>query len=191
MQFRIIGWHQPDIGDIAETLRVVHSVSDHKMVGDLESHIIGFDLLQPPRRLVEQRGYTEAARLVLLEEATQKAECKTGVEDILDDNDVLALDRLIEVLDQLHCTAGPLPLTVARHRDEVEGAVHGDGARQVGEENRRALQHAHQHHALSGVVGVNLAAYLRSALGDLLFTEEDGEVFMNCAQAVLVTFCGC
>src|ERR1035437_3636039 len=44
------------VGEVPVALSVIHSVTDDKEVGNREAHIIGLDLLQPPRWLVQQRG---------------------------------------------------------------------------------------------------------------------------------------
>ncbi len=100
VQFGIIGRHETDIGQVAETLRIVHAVADHKVVGDLESDIVGVDLFQAARRLVEQRGDAQRSGLVLLKEAAQETQGEAGIEDVFDDDDVLAFDRLVEIFDE-------------------------------------------------------------------------------------------
>jgi hypothetical protein len=63
--FLIFHWHQANIGQIAITLGEVHAVTDNKQVGDGESDVIGFDLLDAPRRLVEQRGNAQRLGMLL------------------------------------------------------------------------------------------------------------------------------
>ena len=54
--FRMVGRHQANVGQIPVALRIVHPVADDKQIGNGKAHVIGFDLLQAARGLVEQRG---------------------------------------------------------------------------------------------------------------------------------------
>ena len=60
------------------------------------------------------------------------------------------------------------PFAVAGDGDEVEGRVDLDGACQVGEKDRGALQHAHHHQLFAVQVAGDCGAHLRHSLSDLL-----------------------
>ena len=98
----------------------------------------------------------------------QIGEGQPGVQNVLDHQHVLALDRLIQVLDQLDRARGALPIAIARCGHKVECRVHLDGPRQIGQKRRRALQHAHHHQLFAVQVTGNLRAHLGHALGNLL-----------------------
>ena len=106
--------------------------------------------------------------MLLQEELAQIGEREAGVEDVLDDQHVLALDGMVEVLDELDRAGGALALAVAGGGDKVEGGVDLDGSRQVGQKECRALEHADHDQLFAVQVTGDLRAHLGDALGDLL-----------------------
>ena len=114
---------------------------------------------------------------MLEHESAQVAEGEAGVQDVLDQDDVAALDGVVDVLDELDCAGGDAGAAVAGDGDEVECVVDRDGAREIGEEDGRALEHADQNDGQAGllvlVVGGDLAAHYSDAFGDLGGGEED------------------
>ena len=110
---------------------------------------------------------------MLEHEAAEVAEGEAGVEDVFDDDDVLALDGVVDVLDELDGAGGDAGAAVAGDGDEVEGVVDRDGAGDVGEEDGGAFEDADEDDGLAGVVGGDLLADGLDAVGDLLLGEED------------------
>ena len=106
--------------------------------------------------------------MLLQEELAQVGEREAGVENVFDDEHVLALDGLIEILDELDGARGALALAVAGNGDEVEGRVGLDGARKVDEEKRGAFEHADHDQLFAVQVAGDLRAHLGDAIGDLL-----------------------
>ena len=85
---------------------------------------------------------------------------RPGVDQVFHQHDVAPGEVEIDVVEDAHATGVG---RVARDGDERDLHVDvADRAREVGEEDRRALQHPHEHHAV-GVVG-----------GDLLGEAGDG-----------------
>jgi hypothetical protein len=76
--------------------------------------------------------------VVLQEDLAQIAEGDAGVEDVFDDDDVLALDGLVEILDELDGAAGGAAFFVAGDSDEIEGAIDVDAAREVSQRKMAA-----------------------------------------------------
>ncbi len=179
VQLGRVGRHQANIRQIAKALCVIHSIADHEVVRNTETDIVGVDLFQPPRRLVEQSGDAKRTRLVPLKETAQKRKREPGIEDVFDQDDVFVLDRLVEILDELDGSARSLSFSVARDGDEVEGAGQADGAREVGEKDGRALEHSNQYHGLTVVISIDLAAKLGYARLNLFAAVEDGEGLVN------------
>src|SRR6185436_6131446 len=63
------------------------------------------------------------------------------VDDVFDDNDVAALERRIEVLEQADLARAFSGRPVTRHRDEIErDGARGNGAREIRQEDERALE---------------------------------------------------
>ena len=110
---------------------------------------------------------------MLEHEAAQVAEGEAGVEDVFDDDDVLAFDGVVDVFDELDGAGGDAGAAVAGDGDKVEGVVDLDGTGEVGEEDGRAFEDADEDDAVSFVVGGDLLADGVDAFGDLVFGEED------------------
>src|SRR5579884_156702 len=171
--FREIRRHQANIRQITKTLGIIHAVAYDKFVRDAESYIISFNFHQPSRRLVEQRGYTQRTRVMLLEELSEEIERKPGIENVFYNNNVFTFNRLVYVFDEPDRAAGFLALAVAGDCNKIKCIVHSDVPRKVGEKNRRALQHAQQNDVLSRIILVNLAAQFGNALRNLFAAEKD------------------
>src|SRR5579864_5439801 len=91
-----------NVFQIAIVLIVIQTIAHHKFVGDREADIIRLDILNPARRLVEQRGNFQRLRLALLQHATQIAEREAGIENVLDENHVQTFDAGVEILVEAH-----------------------------------------------------------------------------------------
>ncbi len=136
----------------------------------MEADVVGFDGDEAALGLVEAGGDFERRGLVLQHQAAEVAEGQAGVEDVFDEDDVLAFDGVVDVLDELDGAGGDAGAAVAGDGDEVEGVVDRDGAGEVGEEDGGAFEDADQHDGLAGVVGGDLLAdrRTRSAISDWL-----------------------
>jgi hypothetical protein len=101
-------------------------------------------------------------------------ERQPGVDDVLDDQDVAALDRGIEVLQEAD-RGGTARLVgrVARQLDEVDVVQDRDRAREVGEEDEARLQRRDEERFAALVVGGDLGAELGDPDCDLLGREVD------------------
>jgi len=172
-----VGGVEADVGDVAVDFGEVHAVADDELVGDLEADVVGLDGDEAATGFVEAGGDLEGGGLVLEHEAAEIAKGEAGVEDVFDQDDVVAFDGVVDVLDELDGAGGDAGATVAGDGDEVECVVDGDGAGEIGEEDGRSLEHADEHDGLAGllvlVVGCDLAAHSCDALGDLRGGEED------------------
>ena len=168
-----LGREDADVFDTAVAFGVVHAIADDELVGDFEGYVVGFDGNEAALGLVEAGCDFERCRLVLEHEAAQIAQREAGVEDVFDDDDVLALDGVVDVLDELDGAGGDAGAAVAGDGDEVECVVDLNGAGEVGEEDGRAFEDADEDDGLAGVVGGDLCADLAGAIGDLLFGEEN------------------
>src|ERR1035438_5818709 len=142
----MVGGHKANIGQVPVALGVVHAVADDKEVGNGEAHIIGLDLLDAARGLVEQSGDAESFGALLQEELAQVGKGEASVEDVFDDEYVLALDGLVEILDELDRAGGAHALSVTRCCDKVKGGVGLDRARQVSQKGRSAFEHRSEEH---------------------------------------------
>jgi len=133
---------EADVVYAAIALGIVHAVADDELVRDLEGHVVGFDGDEAALRLVEAGGDLEGGGFVLEHQAAEITECKAGVEDVFDDDDVLAFDGVVNVLDELDGAGGDAGAAVAGDGDEVEGVVDADGSGEVGEEDGCAFEYS-------------------------------------------------
>src|SRR5258708_37887544 len=80
-------------------LLVVQAVADDKAVGNLKAAIKHRNVRQPAHAAVEQRAHLQAARMAFVERAQQVTQGQARIDDVLDEQDVLAFDARIEILD--------------------------------------------------------------------------------------------
>ena len=106
----------------------------------------------------------------MLEHQTAKiAEGEAGVEDVFDDDDVFALDGVVDVLDEFDGAGGDTGAAIAGDGDEVEGGIDVDGAGEIGEEDRGAFEDADENDGLTCVVGGDFLSEGLDAFADLRF----------------------
>ena len=77
---------------VAVALAVVEPVADDELVGDLEAHVVHRDVHEAPRGLVEQGADPERGRALAAQVADEVVERQPGVDDVLDEQDVLVGD---------------------------------------------------------------------------------------------------
>ena len=83
-----------------------------------------------------------------------------AVENVLNENDVAALDVLIQILVDLHGAGGRGLVAVGRHGHEIDRARDGHAAHQVGHKHHRALEDGHQNKVLALVILADLGTQL-------------------------------
>ena len=108
--------------------------------------------------------------LRVAEDVLQIGERQAGVDDVLDDDDVAAVERGVEVLEQPHLAGRGRAFGVARDGHEIERDVAGHVAHQVRQKDERALEHG-DHVQVVGEVGADLERELGDALLNLRFGE--------------------
>ena len=87
-----LGTEDAHEAQVAVALAVVEAVADDELVGDLKPDVVDRDVDQPPRGLVEQRADPERGRALAAQVAEQVVERQPGVDDVLDEQDVLVGD---------------------------------------------------------------------------------------------------
>src|SRR4051794_39089298 len=88
-----------DVRKVAVALGVVEPVADREAVRDLEADEADGKLDLAPRGLRQQRADLKRGRVARAEVAHEVLQRETRVDNVLDDQDVAALDRLVEVLE--------------------------------------------------------------------------------------------
>lgn len=125
---RCIFGEETDIFNSAIALGIVHAVADDELVGDFESDIVGFDRNEAPFRFVETGGDFERGWFVLEHQAAKIAEGEASIENIFDEDDMFAFDRVIDVFDELYRSGRDARAAVTRYGYKVEGIVDVDRA---------------------------------------------------------------
>src|SRR5205823_2428692 len=116
-----------------------------------------------PARLDQQRTDLQRARVPPAQVPQEVVQGEPRVDDVLDDQDVLSLDRRVEVLQDPHHPGGIGQRAIAGHRHEVELAGQVDRAHQVGQEEDRSLQDPEQQDLTAAVVAADLGSQLAHA----------------------------
>ncbi len=97
---------EADVFYTAISLSIVHSVADDELVGNFEGDVVGFDGNEAAIGLIEAGCDLERCWFVLEHHLAQEAEGEAGVEDVFDEDDVLAFDGIVDVLDELDGSGG-------------------------------------------------------------------------------------
>src|SRR5205823_11910534 len=132
----------PDEGDVAVLVRRVEAVPDDVAIFDLEAEIVDGDPGPGPRRLVQQRAELDRGGPAGGEVVEQVAHGQAGVDDVLHDQHVLALDGFGQVARALHQAGGLRRFPITGEADEVDAEWQIDGPAEVGHEDVGALQDA-------------------------------------------------
>src|SRR5436305_2359087 len=162
-----------DVRQIPVSLTEIEAVADHDAVRDLEADISDRHVDFPPIRLRHQRTDGEGGRLARLEVPHQVGERQPGVDDVLDDEDVPALDVDVQVLEDPNDARAVGRGAVTGDRHEVDLAWHRQLPHQVGHEEHGALEDADQQRLSAGVVARDLVAELLDARTERVLLDED------------------
>src|SRR5690606_40140477 len=133
-----------DERQVAQLVVDVQPVPVHEGVLDREAQVVDWDLDLAARRLREQGGDLHARRPVVLQVAEQVDHRYARVDYVLHEDHVLACDRYVAVLDQLHAPRGLGDGHVAGAAEEGYGPGHGNGPREDGHEGDSPVQGTEQ-----------------------------------------------
>ena len=150
-----------DVREVAILFGVVEAVADDEPILDREADVLDLDVDLAPRGLAEEAGRAQRLRAARPQDVLQVGERQAGVDDVFDDDDVAAVERRVEVLQQPDLAGRRRALGVARHRHEVERDVAVHVAHEIRQEHERALEHRDKMQAVGEV-----AADLGGQLGD-------------------------
>jgi hypothetical protein len=165
-----------DVREVAVALVQVEAVADEELVGNGEADVAHREVLDEAAiRAVEQGDGRHRARVAEQQRLAQVVHRQPGVDDVLDDQDVAAVDAGVEILEQpdsaLRGAVGA-PV-IGRKLDEVEVVEDRRRAREIGEEDEAGLERRDEQRLEAVVVGRDLRAELRDAALDLLAAEVD------------------
>ena len=88
------------VGEVAVELVVVEAVAHEEVVGHLEAPVADLEVDQPQLGTVEEDAGLQRAGPAQAERAYDVVEREPRVDHVLHDDDVLVLDRLVEVLEE-------------------------------------------------------------------------------------------
>jgi hypothetical protein len=109
-----------EIREIPMLLVEIEAVADEELVRDDEADVANGQVVDEATvRAVEERRGGERARLAELERLAQEPQCQAGVDDVLDEDHVAALDLRVEVLEQAD-PARPAELRVGAEAGELD-----------------------------------------------------------------------
>ena len=101
-----LGREDADEGESTVALVVVETVADDELVGDLTADIVGHEGDLAAAGLVEQGTGLDALGTLELEVTAEVRERSAGVDDVLDEDDVLALNVRVQILDKADDAGG-------------------------------------------------------------------------------------
>src|SRR5579862_1159480 len=133
-----------DVGEIPISLALVKTVAHDKMVGNREADVVDEHVDLPPRRLVEEAGCPERPGLSRAQHLPKICQRGAGIDDVLDDDDVAAGKRHVEILEEANLARADRPIRVTRQRDEVERDVTRNLAHEIRDEHERTLEDGHE-----------------------------------------------
>ena len=174
--------HAASLG-VTSFQNMVEPVSDYEMVFDLETNIVRFDRHFAARWLVEQRSQLQGSRLVRAQNLLQESEREAGVEDVFDDDHVLAFQRVIDVFRKPDLAGGIPSVTellvgswaipVAGNADEVKGRIQLYSPREIRQKNGSAFENAHEDDGFAFEVTGDLRAQFANLVRNLLSGDKD------------------
>ena len=172
-----LGLEDTDEGQSAVTLGIVQTVADNELVGNLTADIVGHEGDLAAAGLIQQSTGADGANTLEFEIAAQVGQGLTGVDDILDDENIGFLEILaVQIQDNIDIAGRGSSVNVRGDAHEINLDGGSDVLHQITHKDDRALQDAKQNKALIrivGVVGADLSRQTLNDLFDLILGEQD------------------
>ena len=153
-------------------LGIIQPVSNHEFVFDREADVLDLDVNLPARRLAEETRGTQMTRRSGADDVLQIRQRETRVDDVLDDHDIAPLDAAVEILEDLYLAGRLRARAVARDRHEIERGHSRELAREIGHEDKCALEDAHKVDAV-GMIALDLLREGVDALLNVVGGDQD------------------
>ncbi|MBG9885303.1 hypothetical protein ABE10_01610, partial [Bacillus toyonensis] len=119
-----------DVTEVAITLVVVQAVAHDEVGRDVEADVTAVHVHLRSLRLAQEREHLDRLGAARGEVLQQPAEGEAGVDHVLDDEHVLAVQIGVEVLPDLHHAAGLGARAIARHGHPVHRGMDGKRPRE-------------------------------------------------------------
>jgi len=172
MNRQLLARDHVQVGQRAPALVETEPITGEELVRDGEPDVVERHVVhQPPVGTVEERHRREAGGAPERERARQEVQGQAGVDDVLDDEDVAADDRRVEVLQQPD-RAGT-PAGVGSELEEVDAVRDRQGAGEVGEEDGARLERRDEQRLAARVGTGQLGAQLGDPAPDLVTGQVD------------------
>jgi hypothetical protein len=164
----------PHVREAAEPSLQVEPVADEEVIGHGEADVAERDVVdEPPVGPVQQGAGRDLTRPAQGERLDQVVESQACVDHVLDDEDVTPRDREVEILDQANLGLAAEGAVIPCEDDEVERVGDLDRAREVGQEDERALENGDEDGLSAGVIVRDLRSQLVDPCLDLVTGEID------------------
>src|SRR5581483_3931645 len=138
LSWRLCGFHgllqDTDVAQVAVILREIESIAYDEFVGDLETDIRHLDRALSAIGLIQQGRDAQRFGAALFQYVDQVVQRDAAVDDVFDDENVMAFNGYVEVLRHFHLAGGRLVPAVAGDAHELDTSGRFDGPRQIGEE---------------------------------------------------------
>src|SRR5215831_4325055 len=86
----LVRLYHTNVWQVTKLLFVVEAIADNKFVGNFETDILEVEIYDPAGSPVEQRANLQGSRIAAQQRSHQIANCKSGVDNILDEQHILA-----------------------------------------------------------------------------------------------------
>ncbi len=129
--------------------------------------VLHFHVHLTARRLAQKARRPQLPGIARAQNVLQVRERQPGVDDVLDDDDVAAVERGVEVLQHPHFARCRGSLGVAGHGHEVQRHVAGHVADEVRQEHKGTFEHG-DHMQIAGEVAPDLERHFGDAFPNLI-----------------------
>src|SRR5579859_671716 len=160
----VVQGQNANVGQVAVALGVIQAEAHDKFIGNRETNVVRLDRRDAALGLVQQNGDAHLFWLALLKNVQEVAQRKTGVENVLDDDDGFSFDAGIEIARESYLSGSVRAFAVAGDGNHVERHFAGNMPGEIGKKEHRALEDADKMQRFVGKVRANLLGQLRNAL---------------------------
>ncbi len=176
-----IGWilqfgaEHADAGQVAVAFGEIQAIADDKVVRNGEADKVGLNLDLAPVLFVQEHAGVQRSRFLRLENPGDFGEGVAGVENVVDEQDVLLGKVEADLVDDLGLGYGAVFVLVGRDAHAIEAHVDVELAQEVGGEHDGAIGDANDGNLRGAEIAVDLgelAAQLDNAAADRLLGDE-------------------
>src|ERR1022692_1955013 len=165
--------HHRHVAQVTVELIVVETEADDEAVGNLETAELHRDLDQPARIAVQESAYGQRVRPAAGERLQKVAQRQPGIHYVLHQQHIFVFDAIVQILGDAHDARRAGFVREGGDGQEIDLHRNLNVARQRGQKEHRAFEHAHQFERPAPVALADFRGDLLDALRNLLFGEQD------------------